>query len=180
MNKPFTVPMTPEQLPQQGIVEVVDLPARPTGLEIITDWRELENLPIRRESPLTSTFLVALEWAWSPMHNRLQGFNLEHHSDGYWLLWSYFVDFVENDECPWALSAVCPDRELDERAAAIHLLTAALIEGRDVDMLDHYHWIADSGLITPAQMRVIGQRVWSEDDEPDSEGPEALKLEDEQ
>jgi hypothetical protein len=171
--------MSPEQLPQQRIVEVITLPSAPAGLEIVTDWRELADLPIDEDTPVSETFLVALEWAWSPMHNRLQGFSLERHDSGYWLLWSYFVDFVENDEHPWVLSAACRQEGLDERTAAIHLLTAALIEGKEVDYLDHYHWIADSGLITPADMREIGLRVWSEGRERTNGAPEPLVLEDE-
>jgi hypothetical protein len=177
MNKPFHVPMAPEQLPQQRIVEVVTLPPTPPDLEIVTDCRELEDFPISHDQPLTSTFLIALEWAWSPMNNRLQGFSLEAHDD-YWLLWSYFVDFVENDYHPWVLTAVSTESGLDERSAAVHLLTAALIEGKEVDYLDRYHWIADSGLITPADMREIGLRVWPEGRERTSGAPEPLVLED--
>ena len=171
MNKPFNVPMSPEQLPQQRIVEVVTLPPAPAGFEPVTDWRALEELPIDHDTPVRETFLSALEWAWSPMHNRLQGFSLEHHNSGYWLLWSYFVDFVENDEHPWVLSAACRQEGLDERTAALHLLIATLTEGKDVEELDHYHWIADDGFVTPAEMREIGRRVWRSEDDTDEREP---------
>ena len=167
MNKPFNVPMSPEQLPQQRIVEVVTLPPAPANFEPVTDWRALEELPIDHDTPVRETFLVALEWAWSPMHNRLQGFSLERHNSGYWLLWSYFVDFVENDEHPWVLSAACRQEGLVERTAAIHLVIAALTEGRNFEELDHYHWIADDGFVTPAEMREIGRRVWRSEDDSD-------------
>ena len=167
MNKPFNVPMSPDQLPQQRIVEVVTLPPAPAGFEPVTDWRALEELPIDHDTPVRETFLSALEWAWSPMHNRLQGFSLEHHNSGYWLLWSYFVDFVENDEHPWVLSAACRQEGLDERTAAIHLMIAALTEGRNFEELDHYHWIADDGFVTPAEMREIGRWVWRSEDDSD-------------
>ena len=178
MNKPFTVPMSPDQLPRQRLVSVVELPALPEGLDVLTDDETMPEALVERDRPGQSTFLVALEWAWSPMHNRLQGFSIEHHSSGYWILWSYFVDFVENDDNPWILSAVCPDPGLDERTAAIHLVTASLTDGRDNEYLDHFHWIADEGLLTPADMRVIAERVWPKGRKPDDGKPEPLVLED--
>ena len=57
-------------------------------------------------------------------------------------------------------STVCPSSDLDERTAAIHLVIASLIEEIEVKDLDRFHWIADSGLLTPAEMRAIGRHVW--------------------
>lgn len=161
MTKPFQVPMSPADLPQQRLVEMIKLPPLPKTLEIVTNHDQLPTRHSDRESPGKSTFLVALEWAWSPMHNRLQGFSLERHASGDWVLWGYFVDFVENDEHPWVISAVCPHEDLDERTAGIYLLLAALREAAAVDGLDRFHWIADQGLLGPAEMRVIADKVWA-------------------
>ena len=160
MNKPFTVPMSPEQLPQQRLVEVIDLPPLPPGTRIITDALKIPNEHSERPGPKDSKFLVALEWTWSPMHSRLQGFCLERHAERDWVLWSYFVDLEENGDDPWVVCAVCPGSDMDERTAAIHLLIASLYEEIEVQDLDHWHWIADTGLLGSAEMRAIGRHVW--------------------
>jgi hypothetical protein len=160
MNKPFTVPMSPEQLPQQRLVEVIDLPPLPPGIRIITDALKIPTKHSQRAGPKDSKFLVALEWAWSPMHSRLQGFYLERHDERDWVLWSYFVDLEENGDDPWVVSAVCPRSDMDERTAAVHLLIASLYEEIEVQDLDHWHWIADTGLLGSAEMRSIGRHVW--------------------
>ena len=160
MSKPFTVPMSPKQLPQQRLVEVVGLPPLPPGTRIITDALKIPKKQAKRAGPKKDTFLVALEWAWSPMHSRLQGFSLERYENRDWVLWSYFVDLEENGDDPWVVSAVCPRSDLDERTAAIHLVIASLKEEIEVQDLDHFHWIADSGLLAPAEMRAIALQVW--------------------
>lgn len=161
MTRPFHVPMSPEELPKQRIVEVVALPSLPEGVKIITDDREMPAAQRRRKRPGQTEFLAALEWAWSPMHNRLQGFSLERHErSGCWVLWSYFVDLEENGDDPWGICAFCPHKDLDEHTAAVQLLIAALREGIEVEGLDHFHWIADTGLLSPAEVRAIGRTVW--------------------
>ena len=160
MNKPFTVPMTPDQLPQQRLVQVLDLPPLPEGARIVADDRQFPEAHADRVSPGDTTFLIALEWSWSPMHSRLQGFSLERYEHRDWVLWSYFVDFVENGDHPWVLSAVCADSDLDERTAAIHMVSASLLEEIRIQDLDRWHWIADTGLLGPAEMRAIGRELW--------------------
>ncbi len=160
MTKPFEVPLSPDQLQQQRLVGVIELSPLPSGLRVITDFRELPSRHTGRSSPAESRFLAALEWAWGPMNNRLEGFYLERHADGDWVLWSYLVDLEENGDPPWVVSAVCPHADLDERSAAIHLLTAALSEGIETQGLDHFHWIANTGLLRVDELRAIGRRVW--------------------
>ena len=161
MTRPFHIPMSPEELPQQRIVEVVDLPILPEGVRIITDDREMPDEYRNGRSPAHTSDLCALEWAWSPMNNRLQGYSLEWHARGNsWILWSYFADFEENDYPPWVLSAVCPHPEIDQRTAAVHLVIASLLRGRETEGLDHFHWIADTGFLSAADLKAIGRVVW--------------------
>ena len=160
MSTPFTVPMSPDQLPQQRLVAVVDLPPLPPGTRIVADALHLPKPHANRSSPGKTTFLVALEWAWSPMHSRLQGFSLERYKDRDWVLWSYFYDLEENGDHPWVLSTVCSNGDLDERTAAVHLVIASLREEIEVLELDCWHWIADTGLLSPAELRAIARQVW--------------------
>ena len=55
MSTPFTVPMSPDQLPQQRLVAVVDLPPLPHGTRIVADALQLPKPHATRSSPGKTT-----------------------------------------------------------------------------------------------------------------------------
>ena len=76
MTKGSFIPMSPEELPQQRVYEVVDLPPTPAGLETKLDWAEPFPDDRPKTTPRKVQFLSAVEWAWSPMHNLIDNYYL--------------------------------------------------------------------------------------------------------
>ena len=162
MHNP-TVPMTPEALPQQRLVVVRDLPARPAGLQF-----HGENLPrpaalLRASYPRNGLFLCQTEWAWSPMNNSIEAFYLNGRSR-HWCLWLRFFD---DDNFPWRwrwyFLGWSPRRQShDPRAVAFHLMIDYWSEQRDEQGLDHFHWVNETGEFDTADLGAIGRTVWEE------------------
>ena len=85
------IPMSPELLPQQKLAEVVSLPELPKGLDPKIEWVEPLLRQPPRSSPRKLTYLFSVEWAWSPMHNRIDNYYLNPRRTG-WLLWNNWVE----------------------------------------------------------------------------------------
>ena len=79
--------MSPEELPQQRVYEVVDLPPTPAGLETKLDWVEPFPDDRPKTTPRKVQFLCAVEWAWSPMHNRIDNYYLHQRGKRWLLFW---------------------------------------------------------------------------------------------
>lgn len=92
------IPMAPEMRSQQRLKEVVDLPQLPKRLDPKIQMDE----PLSRQPPKTSlrklTYLCSVEWAWSPMHNRIDNYYLNPRRNG-WLLWNNRLD---DYTVPWS------------------------------------------------------------------------------
>ena len=91
------IPMAPGLRPQQRLYEVVTLPDLPKGLDpkIEMDQPLLKNPP--KTSPRKLTYLFSVEWAWSPMHNRIDNYYINPRRTG-WLLWN---NWLEDGGYPW-------------------------------------------------------------------------------
>ena len=74
------IPMAPSLRPQQQLYEVVKLPELPQNLDpkIEIDEPLLRNPP--KTSPRKLTYLFSVEWAWSPMHNRMSAYRPRFHT----------------------------------------------------------------------------------------------------
>lgn len=82
MTRRPRIPMTPDQLPRQRLVEVVDLPAAPEGLAptVCLYWMPWDILPKTR--PRRMAYFGTVEWAWNPMSYRVDSYFLHrarHH-----------------------------------------------------------------------------------------------------
>ena len=75
------VPMTKDQLPQQRLYEVVDLPERPENLNIQVDWMNPLQKKRPKGSPRKLIYLCGVEWAWSPAHSRMDHYYLNLKPD---------------------------------------------------------------------------------------------------
>ena len=81
------IPMAPEMRSQQRLKEVVDLPQLPKRL----DPKIRMDEPLSRQPSKTSlrklTYLCSFEWAWSPMHNRIDNYYLKFRRNRWLFMW---------------------------------------------------------------------------------------------
>jgi hypothetical protein len=78
MTREPKIPMSPTELPQQRIHEVVGLPDRPEPFDFYVDYNA-GSLP--KNTDTNSTYLCQVEWAWPPMQNRLGNTSKQFISD---------------------------------------------------------------------------------------------------
>lgn len=169
------IPLLPEQIPQQKLRLVKSLPVRPLGFGLIhAPWRK----SIKTDSRESHT-LCQLEWAWSPMHNRIQTWELtQSRCKRYYLLQtgffndeSLFQHYDEDDQPvdgpePWEFQAlghckVHPELSLHEHA--VLLLHDALVAETTDSSLDKYHWINAEELLDCADLEAIARSVWPQE-----------------
>ena len=86
-----TIPMSPEELPQQRIYEVVDLPVRPEPFDCLVGYGGVPDDIVSKHAPRSPLYLCQVEWAWSPMHNWLDAYYL-HRGRSHWILWTRYWD----------------------------------------------------------------------------------------
>ncbi len=110
-----SLPMSPSELPQQRIHEVVDLPERPKAFDCHVDYN-VRSLP--KNTSTNSTYLCQVEWAWSPMHNRLDAYYL-HRGRSDWILWNKYWD---DNWSRWGnvSSGAVPRRDVGLKQAAVY------------------------------------------------------------
>ena len=92
------IPMSPSELPQQRLVEVVELPARPNPFRFQVGYGGFpaEVLP-KQGVPRSPRYLFQCEWAEGPGNGSVDAFYL-HARKKHWLLWLRYLD--ENAD-PW-------------------------------------------------------------------------------
>jgi hypothetical protein len=71
------IPMSPSELPQQLIAEVVSLPDRPSHFEFWVGYGDFpEGVVPKRGVPRSPELLVHVEWAQSPTNYGVEAFYL--------------------------------------------------------------------------------------------------------
>jgi len=152
------IAMTPGELPDQRIHEVVNLPPEPEGFEPVGcyGWEPEEIMPKNR--PRDMLYLGSLEWAWGPMHGRIEAYFL-HRGRTYWLLYTQDLDPNE-PEFAWMVAAFGNRKDVDERQAAVHLVVAKWREEVIQGGLDHFHWINQDGYLSVPEWMAIAREVW--------------------
>jgi hypothetical protein len=157
MTDEIRAPLSPAELPQQRITKVVDRPARPEGFEPVVYYGlAVEEIAPKRR-PAEMRFLGGAEWAWSPMHNRIEAYYL-YRSRSHWLLYLRDLD-PDNRDFEWRVGAYVQKRGVDEKTAAVHLMVA-LWAFETNDGLEQFHWLTHDGLISVAEWRAIAREVW--------------------
>jgi hypothetical protein len=159
-----SVLMSPDQLPQQRIAAVVTIPEKPIDL-VIRQWHEQPRLPDPpQRSPRNVTLICSAEWAWSPMHSRIDNYYLGRRKSR-WLLWN---NWVNDNEIPWAwnwdyLSYTENADRADIEAIAAHLLLsywrAQVANG---ELYDQPHWINHDGILEIPMIHAITREIWDE------------------
>ena len=168
------IPMHPEELLQQNVYEVVELPKVPLDFQASCvmhcecgedpnnhAWRIPEaDLPQR--FPGAATFVGQVEWAWDPNHTRLDAYYIcSNRRRTHWFLW-----IRSPDDNAWEsrinsfLYAYCPRGKIDRITAAIHLLLHAWrYEAAESDW-GRLDWINDAGLLNVSEIHAIARAVW--------------------
>lgn len=154
------IPMSPDQLPKQRIVAVANLGARPDPFHSVVGWDEKPAGVKLPHGPQKAEYLGEVEWAWSPMNNRIDAYYISKGRT-HWMLWLYGFD---DNEGSWSWLAVghVPRKEASRKQAAIHLLADFWRMDKEDNGVDHYHWIADDGMLDVSEWRTIALLVWPE------------------
>ena len=151
-------PMSPEDLPQQRIHEVVTLPKRPAEFDCKVGYELSPHGELPKNAPTKSTYLCQVEWAWSPAHNRLDAYYL-HRGRSHWSLWSKYWD---DNWGRWNQIAVgyVPRRGVDQKQAAVYLLLEFWAFDAQENDVDEFHWINEDGYLSIAELAAIAREVW--------------------
>ena len=153
------IPMSPDELPQQRIHEVVELPERPEPFDCLVGYGCKAPQDGRFYSePRSPIYLGQVEWAWDPMHNRLDVYYL-HRDREQWVLWVRYWDDIEGD-WGWVPVACVANNGVSEEQAAVHLLIEFWKSGAEESSLDHFHWINETAYLSVAQLAAIGRAIW--------------------
>ena len=154
------IPMSPELLPRQRLNEVVTIPEIPRGLAPKVDMDKPLQLNRPKALPRKLNFLCSVEWAWSPMHNRIDNYYLNPRRSG-WLLWN---NWVEDGGVPWTwhwdLMAYGNRCRSDAKTIASHLVLEVWKFDAKYHQVDHFHWINSTGLLSVEDVQAIAREVW--------------------
>lgn len=152
--------MSPEELPQQRVHEVITLPPRPSAFEgqcaFITP---MPSTAAPKGSPRNATHLCSTEWA-SGGETRADAYYLNPRKT-HWLLWIGFQDENSwNWKWTWSLYGYAPRRRIDETQAAIYLLMDAWRQESANWGLKRFDWINEEGLLSVADISAVSRAVW--------------------
>ena len=155
------IPMSPEVRPFQKLNEVVGLREKPNDLNVLINWKD--PIPYKRFPKGTSrklTFVCSVEWAWSPMNNRIANYNINPKPWG-WVLWD---NMLNDHDVPWTwwwhFLAYTGRSTADERTIAAYMLMASWKDEAEDQYHDHYHWINNTGCLDVEDIQAIAREVW--------------------
>ena len=162
--KNHTVPLNPANFPQQKIYAINKITPLPLGCEVqLLDYVEDHNLAgIPNKPNKQSIPLGQVEWAWGPMHARVDAYEI-HKGKTHWLLWSGGPEdnsgrYIKN----WFACAIVPCDEVNQEQAATHLLLKFWEREIKWRNLDRYHWINHAIELSVSQFQSIADALWEE------------------
>ena len=160
------IPMHPQDLPQQRIYLIKDVPQHPENWKSFVGYSGVgmpEDAKLKSR-PRNPAYLFQAEWSWSPAHGSLNAYWL-NKGRKYLTLYSNWFDDV-TQKWTWNLVAGVPLNQASEREAAFWLvIDYARFNIANMD-LDEWHMIDDVGLLTVAGLKAIARNVWQEIDKP--------------
>ena len=160
MTRKPRIPMLPDELPQQRIHEVVGLPERPDPFNSKVGLWDYAASEAPKNPPRSPLYLCQVEWAWSPMHNRIAAYHL-HRGRTHWSLWWSYLDENEGG-WGWITVGCVHRRGVSEKQAAVHLLLDYWNDEIVESYLDHFHWINEEHYLSIAEIMAIAKEVWGE------------------
>jgi len=166
------VPMGPNDFPQQRLYVIQQLPARPESLELTHLDYEADHFfdGIPKVPTQKSIYLCQVEWAWSPMHSRLDCYFI-HKGKSHWLFW--FGHFVDEDPHNWHWeyypAIATPHTGVSQAQAAVYLLSEFWRSQLSWFELEQFHWINGQGFLSVSHTQAIADLVWQEEEEEEEE-----------
>lgn len=153
------VPMLPDELPQQRLYAVEDLPPiderPPVDLYIGGGQGSPKSMHRNRK------LIAQAEWAWGPMNGRINAYWL-HPGRSRWYLWLAALD---DSGARWRweriLVASCSRQDVSDELAAVSLMSAFWKWEAESDYLDPYHWLNQTGLLSVGKINAIRDEVWT-------------------
>ena len=131
------IPMTPEALPKQRLNEVVRLPEKPADLNIFIQWIDgIGPKKYPKGTPRKLTFVCSVEWAWSPMNNRIANYYINPKPWG-WALWDNRLD---DHDVPWSWWWDFLAYSEKTNADAKNIATPAQKTALGNALISHYHY----------------------------------------
>ena len=155
------IPMTPDVRPGQRLNEVIGLPEKPDDLNVLVEWKNpIHSKYFPKGTPRKLTFVCSVEWAWSPMNNRISNYYINQKPWG-WALWDNILD---DHSVPWSwwwnFTAYSGKSTADEKTIATHMLLETLKDESEYQGVDHYHWINNTGCLEVEEIQAIAREVW--------------------
>ena len=136
-----------------------------------TKWTDLDPIEVTTgrsgvpiDIPKSATFLCQVEWAWSPMNNRVADYYLSQDTTRTkWVLWS---SLLNDHERPWRWYTidsvqVLPRRGISKETAAMVLLTTYFEWQERAELLDRYHWINSEGFLDVGDIQLTADIAWN-------------------
>ena len=158
MTREPHISMSPDELPQQRIHEVVTLPPKPEPFDCSVGYGQFPKGSLPSSVPRNMTYLAQVEWAWSPMNNRLDAYYL-HKGRTHWSLWSRYWDDNWNQWSDMAIGCV-PRRGVSGHQAAVYLLLEFWRGEATENSLDRFHWINETEQLDIGALAAIAREVW--------------------
>ena len=170
------IPMHPDELPQQKVYAVTNLPEPPSnfeasclmqfGFEDTQDQYEwsIPEADLPQRFPGAATFVAQVEWAWDPSHDRLDCYYIcSNRKRSHWFLWLRCPDDNASEfRMNSFLYAYCPRKKVDRKTAAIQLLIHAWRYETAESERDRFDWINDTGLLGVSELHAIARAVWGD------------------
>ena len=168
------VPMRPDDLPQQKVYAVTDLPESPSNYEASClmqfgdrddrndyEW-SIPEAGLPQHFPEAAIFVAQVEWAWDASHDRLDSYYVcSNRRRSHWFLWLRWPDDNASEfRMNSLLYAYCPRRAMDRKTAAIQLLQYAWRYEANETERDRFDWINDAGLLSVSEIHAIATAVW--------------------
>ena len=161
-NHTTPVLMFPEQLPQQLVAAVIKVPKKPAGLVIRQHYEQPKLLDAPKRAPRNVELICSAEWAWSPMHNRIDNYYLGRRRNR-WFLWN---NWVNDNDIPWEwnwdyLSYTEGSFSADIETIAAHLLLSFWqTQVANHELYDQPHWINLEGVLDIPMIHAIAREIW--------------------
>ena len=111
-------------------------------------------------TPRKLTFVCSVEWAWSPMNNRIANYYINPKPWG----WAFWDNWLDDHDVQWSwwwnFVAYSGRTEADERTVAAHMLLEAWRDDAEHQLMDHYHWNNNAGCLSVEDVQAIAREVW--------------------
>ncbi|MFC1866556.1 hypothetical protein ACFL0H_00220 [Thermodesulfobacteriota bacterium] len=112
-----------------------------------------------KKPPRTALLLCAVDWSWSPMHDRLDYYYVSRtRNRKYWILWKEYPD--EWDKPAYRIYCTSSGAFRSHYEAGKEMLKRSWSWDKEENLLDHFHGIIEGGALNMDGIEEIGEQVW--------------------